>query len=1501
MSNAEDTANTSSPIPQVSNSTPLSQHALPQPLNASVSLQSTSSPGVRTRRIQHTDKQRGGLQPSQSDTTQSMLQRYISQEREKDIDAATSVIDEDDLSPVTKEKLQNLERELKAYKSYAPFTGSPPLKRTDKLNNRNSTGDPLPTPTSSTILPPPATSSLLPPPPPQSTTPTKRRSKVPNTDRRNNDIEFATEIGQGLLLEVRKMQSLLQEKEEQLRRLETDKAESERLAEVLAKQLKQSQESEEHLKEDAWNLELAKQELGNTMTELQHSLSKSVTDQNKMSKQLTSLTQEVEVLRSTEEKLTSQVETMKVRHEQDMSAMRKHSSTLQREKNDIAKQLETTVAELTTARTSLSKSKRKSITDADISGTGDGANANGSDDDVNGKQNGHSPNTSPPPSPTHAPRNTALELETLKTSLSHAHRMISNLRSSLHKEKQDRFELKKHLADSQETIEQLRNGSHMWADVGAERASGSGYGPGEGAIGSHSASGRRLKKAGNKKRAPARRAKGLTPRRPSDDDEEYEDIDDIEILNTDNSEDDYEDHPDKLHRDYDSSGGLTETTDSDSIHTIDGKPSLGLTQAKLVPLSSELSGSKNYNPGVDMGVNTDPIAFVSESLPAEQPKVMQVDTGVNTEAFDATLFPTAALTGLSAAAGLVAGGLTAHEIAKHDELNTIPITSAQAREPEVMVKSAVTPVEQEQNGVVDEIVTHELDKHDEATPIAADVSTQASEPEVVDKSIVVPAELGQNEIVDDVAALDLNTKTSTDAVVPITVDTSSSTVDTVTPGKSTHISETVTAQFTDRTAHAEPTAASAIESDDKVVAQPEEALSAVSTLAILEVANDVSAQSDNQSIEKDAMKPDTVTALAGGVAAAVAEQSTADVFETNGYEPASTGDATDDLVATKVVEKTPILVDAATQTTPDDVPSERDNIKPLALPVSGDLAADQVTEEKSIPTDYAATSVTADIPSDAAVGVTALAASVVGAGVAREIFENKSSPVDTATIDEVASPDQAVSAPLGESTQTVDSAPRQQYEDSAEVTSKAFTAKQIVPTATTDGPMTNSASDILPEDSLHVAASGEESDVMMPASATVADQEIATNNVTTSHVSKQTHSEFQSKAPAQDTSSKLVEAAALTGGIAALGMSEKMAEYHSLLTHNVAVNQETPLKVDETSPETGAPVMESVKIAEPSQERDLGHATIFNTSYPTNKLTQKNLAALSATPDGNDITAVSKREFDNISRSDIGSGSRRASSSIYKPISEKEGYSSTIAPNIVSNITQTMIGGWMYKNTRKTVGSGFSDNRHSRFFWIHPYSRTLYWSMKEPGSNGEAKAKSVTIESITSVPEHSNSPPGLPSVSLLVKTSTREIKFTAPDVAQHEIWLQAINYLLSRPSGNFMGMSQLRQEPQSLRSNPSIVLRKASFQRLQGVFSSASSNAPSKTDSARYAGDGLNDEDLEDLEDVRMCCDGKHHISKLEKNHSHPHRSSRQYRPVSGVSFDQPIAMSITSGNGSIN
>lgn len=61
----------------------------------------------------------------------------------------------------------------------------------------------------------------------------------------------------------------------------------------------------------------------------------------------------------------------------------------------------------------------------------------------------------------------------------------------------------------------------------------------------------------------------------------------------------------------------------------------------------------------------------------------------------------------------------------------------------------------------------------------------------------------------------------------------------------------------------------------------------------------------------------------------------------------------------------------------------------------------------------------------------------------------------------------------------------------------------------------------------------------------------------------------------------------------------------------------------------------------------------------------------------------------------------------------------------LSLLTQTMIGEWMWKYTRKTVGNGYSEKPHKRFCWIHPYTRTLYWSTVEPGiGEAESRAKS---------------------------------------------------------------------------------------------------------------------------------------------------------------------------------
>lgn len=122
-------------------------------------------------------------------------------------------------------------------------------------------------------------------------------------------------------------------------------------------------------------------------------------------------------------------------------------------------------------------------------------------------------------------------------------------------------------------------------------------------------------------------------------------------------------------------------------------------------------------------------------------------------------------------------------------------------------------------------------------------------------------------------------------------------------------------------------------------------------------------------------------------------------------------------------------------------------------------------------------------------------------------------------------------------------------------------------------------------------------------------------------------------------------------------------------------------------------------------------------------------------------------------------------------------------PTAIHAITQTMIGEFLFKYTSKTLTRGFSEKRHRRFFWVHPYTKTLYWSPTDPGAVGtnQSTAKSVLIESIRAVDDHNAMPSGLASHSLLIQTPNREIKITAPSRERHELWFSAINYLLTRP------------------------------------------------------------------------------------------------------------------------
>ncbi|KAJ4293999.1 hypothetical protein N0V90_007688 [Kalmusia sp. IMI 367209] len=138
-------------------------------------------------------------------------------------------------------------------------------------------------------------------------------------------------------------------------------------------------------------------------------------------------------------------------------------------------------------------------------------------------------------------------------------------------------------------------------------------------------------------------------------------------------------------------------------------------------------------------------------------------------------------------------------------------------------------------------------------------------------------------------------------------------------------------------------------------------------------------------------------------------------------------------------------------------------------------------------------------------------------------------------------------------------------------------------------------------------------------------------------------------------------------------------------------------------------------------------------------------------------------------------------------------------PRMIQAITQTMIGEFLWKYTRKAGREAMSETRHRRFFWVHPYTRTLYWSEQDPQTAGRAqlKAKSVAIEGVHEVSDDNPLPPGLHQKSLVVTTPGRTIKFTATTSQRHETWFNALAYLLKRTENGDEGQPAEANEIQS--------------------------------------------------------------------------------------------------------
>ncbi|KAF8905236.1 hypothetical protein CPB84DRAFT_1745558 [Gymnopilus junonius] len=272
-------------------------------------------------------------------------------------------------------------------------------------------------------------------------------------------------------------------------------------------------------------------------------------------------------------------------------------------------------------------------------------------------------------------------------------------------------------------------------------------------------------------------------------------------------------------------------------------------------------------------------------------------------------------------------------------------------------------------------------------------------------------------------------------------------------------------------------------------------------------------------------------------------------------------------------------------------------------------------------------------------------------------------------------------------------------------------------------------------------------------------------------------------------------------------------------------------------------------------------------------------------------------------------------------------------PAIIHAITQTMIGEFLWKYTRKAIGKGVGERRHERFFWVHPYTKTLYWSSSDPGSSNvsESSAKSAYIEGVRSVLDPNPMPPGLHQYSVIVSTPQREMKITCPTKDRHDIWMNALKYLLTRPSAPVMTSPANNivlpetpdhtdhdrraplLSPQSQRSTRNAVpgepwnttprgQRSRSQLSVHGSVGKRSGtpaqeylrwNAPESpfTPDKSFVDvhphdpddldfelhdDMMSDEGYEGLENVRACCDGKHTVGHNGKHHHHHHHDQHQ-------------------------
>ncbi|KAI5965806.1 uncharacterized protein KGF55_001169 [Candida pseudojiufengensis] len=122
--------------------------------------------------------------------------------------------------------------------------------------------------------------------------------------------------------------------------------------------------------------------------------------------------------------------------------------------------------------------------------------------------------------------------------------------------------------------------------------------------------------------------------------------------------------------------------------------------------------------------------------------------------------------------------------------------------------------------------------------------------------------------------------------------------------------------------------------------------------------------------------------------------------------------------------------------------------------------------------------------------------------------------------------------------------------------------------------------------------------------------------------------------------------------------------------------------------------------------------------------------------------------------------------------------------SMIPAITQVVIGEYLFKYYRKfgSALSAIASTRHERYFWVHPYSLTLYWTENNPvlSSSTSSKTRAAAILGVESIDDNNPLPTGLYHKSIVVHSTDRSIKITCATRHRHNIWYNALRYLINR-------------------------------------------------------------------------------------------------------------------------